>query len=140
MKDGDENGNSEKSDSSPPVSTATQHSDVSVMATLVQDFMEASNERFGKLLETLCAKNSSANVEGSSMNAKPHKYGGEAADGAVDAWTSLVRMYLENHKCKENAKMLAFSNFLHRHAQAWIMQKRPVERDSCEKVFTLLSK
>ncbi len=131
---------SQKQDTDPPVNTTTQQSDVSVMATMVQDLMEASNERFGKLVETLCANKPSPNAEGTGMKAKPHKYGGEATDSAVDAWVSLIRMYLEDHKGNENAKVLTLLMFLHRHAQAWIMQKTPVERDTCEKVFALLLK
>ena len=50
-----------------------------------------------------------------------------------------MNMYLEDHKGNQNAKVLTLLTLLHRHAQASIMQKTPAERDSCEKLFTLLS-
>ena len=58
----------------------------------------------------------------------------------MDRSISLMKMYLEDHEGNENAKVLTLLTFLHRHAQVWTMHKTPVERDSCEKVFTLLSK
>ena len=51
-----------------------------------------------------------------------------------------MRMYLEDCRDAERTKVLTLLTFLHRHAQAWIMQKPENERDSCEKVFILLSK
>ena len=51
-----------------------------------------------------------------------------------------MRMYLEDQKGNENAKVLTLLTFLHKHAQAWIMQKTPAERYTCEKVFALLLK
>ena len=79
-------------------------------------------------------------ADGRGMKAKPHKYGGEATDGSVDAWISLMRMYLEDCRGPERTKVLTLLTFFHRHAQAWIMQKPENERDSCEKVCMMLSK
>ncbi len=101
----------------------TQPSDVSAVVTLVQDLMEASNHKFGKLVETLRMQNTSSSLEGGSFKAKLHKHGGEATDDAVDAWISLKKMYLENHKGNESAKVLTLLTFLHSHAPAWMMQK-----------------
>ncbi len=91
-------------------------------------------------METLRVHNTFPSSEGGSLKAKPHKYGGEATDGAVDAWISLMKMYLEDHKGNENAKILTLLTLLHRYAQAWIMQETETERDTCDKVFVLLSK
>ncbi len=74
------------------------------------------------------------------MKAKPHKYIGEETDCAVDAWISLMKMYLEDHEGNQSTKVLKLLTFLHRHAQAWIMQKTEAERGTCDKVFTFLSK
>ncbi len=74
------------------------------------------------------------------MKVKPHKYGGEATDGCVDARMSLIRMYLEHCRGTERTKVLTLLTFLHKHAQAWIMQKLTEERDTCDKIFTILSK
>ncbi len=117
-----------------------QPSDVSAVVTMVHDLMEASNDKFGKLVETLRIQNTSSSSENGSLKAKPHEYGGEATDGAVHAWISLMKMYLEDYKGNENAKVLTLLTFLHRHAQAWIMQKTETERDTCDKVFVLFSK
>ncbi len=97
--------------------------------------MEASNDRFCKIVETLCSNKPVSNVEAGGMKAQPHKYGGETSDGAVDAWISLMKMYLEDHKGNENAKVLILLTFLHRDAQAWIMQKTSTERDTCERLL-----
>ncbi len=79
-------------------------------------------------------------ADGTGMKAKPHKYGSEVSDGSVDAWISLLRMYLEDCKGPERTRVLTLITFLHKHAQAWIMQKPQNERDSCQKIFNLLSK
>ena len=118
---------------------ADRTSDSKYMAEMVHGIMEASNDRLHKIVEILQATQSPLQADGSGMKAKPHKYGGEATDGSVDAWISLMRMYLEDCRGPERTKVLTLLTFLHRHAQAWIMQKPENERDSCEKVFMLLS-
>ncbi len=47
------------------------------------------------------------------MKAEPHKYGGEPIDGGVDAWMNLMRMYLEDCRGSERAKVLTLLTFLH---------------------------
>ncbi len=44
----------------------TQPSDVSAVVTMVHDLMEASNNKFGKLVETLRIQNTSSSSEGGS--------------------------------------------------------------------------
>ena len=110
------------------------------MVEMVHGIMEASNDCLHKIVETLQATQSPRHADGSGMKAKPHKDGGEATDGSVDAWISLMRMYVEDCRGPERTKVLTLLTFLHRHAQAWIMQKPENDRDSCEEVFMLLSK
>ena len=74
------------------------------------------------------------------MKGQPHKFGGEPSNGSVDAWISLMRMYLGDCKGPERAGVLTIVTFLHKHAQAWIMQKPEIGTDSCDKVIMLLSK
>ena len=49
-------------------------------------------------------------------------------------------MYLKDCRGAERNRVLTLLTFLHKHAQAWIMQKPDDERNSCDKIFTLLSK
>ncbi len=110
------------------------------VTTMLQDMLKASKNRFGKLVETLQGNQTSMHAEGGGMKAKPHKYGGEATDGGVDAWLSLMRMYLEDSRGSVRTKVLTLLTILHKHAQAWIMQKPAEERATRDKFFTLLSK
>ena len=110
------------------------------VTTVMQDLLEASNNRFDKLVETLQGNHTFIHADGRAMKAKPHKFRGEVSDGSVDAWISLMRMYLEDCRGSKRTKVLTLLTFLHKHAQAWIMQKPAEERDSCDKVFILVSK
>ncbi len=123
-------------------STCTQASvnETKNMAEVVQNVMEASNDRWRKIVETLQASQAPMHADGPGMKAKPHKYGGDPSDGSVDAWISLMRMYLESCKGAERNRVLTLPTFLHKHAQAWIMRKPDDERNSCDKILKLLSK
>ncbi len=105
------------------------------MAEMVHDVMEDSKDRLHRIVETLQNTQAPVHAHGMGMKAKPHKYGGEASDGSVDAWISLMRMYLEDCKGAERTRVLTLITFLHKHAQAWIMQKPQSERDTCQKIF-----
>ncbi len=60
---------------------------------MVHDIMEANNDCLHRIVETLQKTQAPALADGMGMKAKPHKYGGEASDGSVDARISLMRMY-----------------------------------------------
>ena len=49
-----------------------------------------------------------------------------------------MRLYLDDCKGAERTRVLTLITFLHKHAQAWILQKPHSERDSCQKIFNLL--
>ena len=123
-----------------PSRTVRIQADEPDVTTVMQDFLEASNNRIDKLEETLHGNQTSMHADGGGKKAKPHKFGGEVSDGSADAWISLMRMYLEDCRGSERKKVLTLLTFLHKHAKAWIMQKPAEERDSCDKVVTLLSK
>ena len=110
------------------------------MAEVVQSVMEASNDRWHKIVETLQATQPPMHADGAGMKAKPHKSGGDPSDGSVDAWISLMRMYLEDCRGAERHRVLTLLTFLHKHAKAWIMQEPDDVRNSCDKIFTLLAK
>ncbi len=69
MKDGNGDDSAQKHDASPTVNATPSQSVVSVMAAMVQDLMDASNDRFGKLVETLCANKPWSCAEGAGMKA-----------------------------------------------------------------------
>ncbi len=76
--------------------TRRQSNDTQNMADMVHDIMEASNDRLHRIVETLQKTQAPALADGMGMKAKSHKYGGEASDSSVDAWISLMRMYMED--------------------------------------------
>ena len=57
----------------------------------------------------------------------------------MDTCISLIRKFLEGCRGSERTKALTLLTYFHKHAQAWIMQKPAEERDTCNKIFTLLS-
>ena len=61
-----------------PSRTVRNQADESNVTTQMQDNLEASNNRFDKLVETLQSNDTSLHPDGGGMRAKPHKYGGEA--------------------------------------------------------------
>ena len=114
---------------------------VSNDASIVQEIMEETNNRFEKLISGLgntFAPAGSAHAE-SGLKARPPKFGGGPEDVSVEAWVAMMKMYFESQQGgSEKSKVLILLTFLHKQAQAWIMQKTETERDSCKKIFDML--
>ena len=93
-------------------------------ASLVQEIMEETNNRFEKLISGLgntLAPASSAHAD-SGLKARPPKVGGGPEDVSVEAWVAMMKMYFESQQgSSEKSKVLILLKFLHKQAEAWIM-------------------
>ena len=57
----------------------------------------------------------------------------------MEAWVAMMKMYFESQQGgSEKSKVLILLTFLHKQAQAWIMQTTETQRDSCKKIIDML--
>ena len=58
---------------------------------------------------------------------------------SVEAWVTMMKIDFDGQQHgNERSCVLILFTFLHKQAQAWIMQKTDAERHTCEKIFDML--